>query len=101
MSDEFAANFLAEVRPSLSSVGLPDDLRDVIGMKFLFVDAERHAIAGTVTSFGFSLKEGVKLYVSTPRFCGKNIKYLAAKGGRISAVTVDAKMFFGSFRILV
>lgn len=62
----------------LGKRGLAADPKGVVGRTFIFGKGQ-HVVAGTVLSVGFGPTEGVSLYVTTPRFLGKEIRCIARK----------------------
>lgn len=59
----------------LRAQGLPEEPEKFVGRTFVFGE-ESHFVGGIITSFGLGPKEGLKLYVSAPRFRGKEIRHI-------------------------
>ena len=79
---KFQPDFLHEV---LEEAGLLMFAERTVGKKFSFY-GDGHFIAGTITSIGYGRKEGVVLYVSTPRYRGMDIRRLERRSGEWIAV---------------
>lgn len=62
-----------------ATIGLPDPAH-LIGKTFAFGD-DSHCVVGSITSIGYSPREGICFYVTTPRFRGMDIRRIERKGG--------------------
>ena|ERR1700757_1628383 len=61
------------IREALRSLNLPtSDPAEIVGRTYIFGNGV-HVICGTITSIGFGKAEGVKLYISSPRYEGKEV----------------------------
>ena len=69
----------------LREINFPPDPVQIIGRPFIFGD-EEHVVAGTIHSIGYGPNEGIKLYVSTPRFRGIDIRYLFVENKRWTVI---------------
>ncbi len=94
----------AQFGQALTDCGLPDNPTQIVGRPFLF--GSSHMIAGTVTSIGYGDKEGIALYVSSPRFQGVTIRRLKYVPGVVPNVWVvestdeNADRPVGTFKLL-
>ena len=71
---------------------------ELIGASFVFGDVLEdgpHLVGGKVTSFGYGPKEGLRLYVTTPRFKGEEIKRLERKNGIWTAISTKDREIKG------
>jgi len=73
----------------------------LIGASFIFgdvlVEDGLHLIGGKVTSFGYSKKEGFRLYVTAPRFKGEDIKRFEKRDGVWVAISTKDREIKGVF----
>lgn len=89
----------------LEARGLPRNIAQIVGRPFLFGDGageDTHVIAGTVVSIGYGGKEGLALYVSSPRFKGVTIRRLKCVGNVWCVESSDEKATrpVGTFKLL-
>lgn len=102
---QFCEALAAKVGEALAAIGLPEDPSRVVGRPFLFgnnADDGAHIIIGTVISIGYSDKEGIVLYVSSPRYKGVTIRRIrcAKDMGCVESTDEQAAQPIGSFRLL-
>lgn len=92
-------------RDALEACGLPRKPEQIVGRPFLFGDGcgdDAHVIAGTVVSIGYGGKEGIALYVTSPRYKGLTIRRLQCVGKVwcVESTDKNATRPVGSFKLL-
>jgi hypothetical protein len=73
---------------ALRLIGLPSEVKDIIGRVFVFADGD-HSVVGTIISLGYGAEEGFSIYVSPPRFRGISIKNLQRKDKQSKWIAVS------------
>ena len=84
---------------ALENQGLPTNPEEIVGRKFMFFEGD-HCVVGKVRALGFAPKEGVTLYVNTPRFKGGNIQCLKFIDDRCRVIIPDHPPIEGELVLL-